>query len=257
MISSILKKLEYRTPPSFDKYEKYRSYIQISSDYRCTYCSITESESPGATFQIDHFRPVKYFPQLEIDCNNLRYSCPRCNSYKRANWISLEQGCIKDCESCHSKSCNENIRRFINCLEEEPSNMFSINEKDEIVVENNSIPAEYTIKILRLNRAQLIKLRHIRRFLGVWESELQQKKDALIQRKSEIKVQHDSYNAKVLKTDIIFGSKESCYQETISTLFELLEIQAQQSIDLIEYEISKLNHLQHNRVNEETVVMCN
>lgn len=100
MTNGIMPKLEYLNPPKYDQYPKYRDYLRKVTDFSCAYCTISESESPGATFNIDHFRPQKEFPSLEASCENLRYTCPRCNSYKRSRWIQRTAGCIRDCKTC-------------------------------------------------------------------------------------------------------------------------------------------------------------
>lgn len=73
MTNGIMPKLEYLNPPKYDQYSKYREYLRKATDFSCAYCTISESESPGATFNIDHFRPQKEFPSLEASCENLRY----------------------------------------------------------------------------------------------------------------------------------------------------------------------------------------
>lgn len=125
-----MPKLEYLNPPKYDQYSKYREYLRKATDFSCAYCTISESESPGATFNIDHFRPQKEFPSLEASCENLRYTCPRCNSYKRNRWIQRTAGCIRDCKTCTTHVCKENIPRFIDTLKELPSEHIFLNEDD-------------------------------------------------------------------------------------------------------------------------------
>ena len=130
MTNGIMPKLEYLNPPKYDQYPKYRDYLRKVTDFSCAYCTISESESPGATFNIDHFRPQKEFPSLEASCENLRYTCPRCNSYKRSRWIQRTAGCIRDCKTCTTHVCKENIPRFIDTLKELPSEHIFLNEDD-------------------------------------------------------------------------------------------------------------------------------
>lgn len=126
MTNGIMPKLEYLNPPKYDQYPKYRKYLRKATGFSCAYCTISESESPGATFNIDHFRPQKEFPSLEASCENLRYTCPRCNSYKRNRWIQRTAGCIRDCKTCTTHVCKENIPRFIDTLKELPSEHISL-----------------------------------------------------------------------------------------------------------------------------------
>ena len=178
MTNGIMPKLEYLNPPKYDQYPKYREYLRKVTDFSCAYCTISESESPGATFNIDHFRPQKEFPSLEASCENLRYTCPRCNSYKRSRWIQRTAGCIRDCKTCTTHVCKENIPRFIDTLKELPSEHIFLNEDDMLCAYSGSNPANYTIKYLRLNRAQLVKLRHTRRFMDSWLDDLLKKRES-------------------------------------------------------------------------------
>ena len=172
MSESLMKKIVYNNMPTYDSPEGYREYVAKSCEYSCVYCTLTESESSGATFNIDHFRPKKLFPKLYSDCSNLRYACPRCNSYKRARWIAQEYGCIRDCENCNNKACKNKIPRFIDGLEEDPEDFLIMNSDNIIVPKNNSKAGKYTIDSLRLNRAQLVKIRKLRAFIKEWEDEI-------------------------------------------------------------------------------------
>lgn len=161
MKSNIGARLVYNDIPSFNEYSQYRDYLRIASNYSCTYCTLTENESPGSTFHIDHFRPFSKFKSLENDCTNLRYSCPKCNAHKSNKWISTDEGCIFDCNSCKEKSCEKNIERFINVLIEDPNDYLFC--KDELIYSrNDEAIGTYVIDKLRLNRPQLQKIRLIR-----------------------------------------------------------------------------------------------
>lgn len=181
MIDAVMPKLKYLNPPKYKTFSSYREYLRKSANYSCAYCTISESESPGATFNIEHFRPQKYFSRLKSECGNLRYSCPRCNSYKGDLWISETDGCHRNCEECNEHACQENIDRFIDAMQEEPSEVIFLGEDDKLYAYNGSKPANYTIQYLRLNRAQLIKLRHVRRFMDSWLLELEDKRKKAIE----------------------------------------------------------------------------
>ena len=118
MIKLPIEKLQYSNPPSYKTIKSYRPYLREVSKYTCSYCGISEAECSGATFNIDHFRPQTLFPDFSTTCSNLRYSCPRCNSYKSDNWITKEQGCIRNCAQCSNKVCTQDIARFIDTLNE-------------------------------------------------------------------------------------------------------------------------------------------
>ena len=211
-----MKKIVYVSPPKYDSPEKYREYIAKSCNYSCVYCSLMESESIGATFNIDHFKPKALFPTLYSECENLRYSCPRCNSYKRAKWISIEQGCERNCDSCKKQICKEDIPRFIDCLIEDPKDFFYMSDSYEVLAKNSSKVAEYTIDTLRLNRVQLKKMRHVREDIDRIISDIESAKKNLEMRKKKI------LSAKVVFNDI--KEKKSGEQDLIMIIGILFEM---------------------------------
>lgn len=240
-----MPKLNYISPPEFKSHSRYREYLRKSTNYACAYCTISESESPGATFNIEHFKPQKYFPQFIATCENLRYSCPRCNSYKRDLWISETNGCNRNCEECERHVCEENIERFIDPVQEEPSEIIVVREDDKLYAYNGSKPANYTIQYLRLNRAQLVKLRHIRRFMDSWLKDLENKREKAIEfLESMQQKQRDFYALTALNV----YKKENVYRDAIATMYEMMVVQAEQSVLLIDGEIRKLKYLTEQRV---------
>lgn len=252
-MNSVMKKIKYINPPNENTYGKYREYLRVSSDYSCAYCTITESESPGATFNIDHFRPVKYFPQLKTTCINLRYSCPRCNSYKRDNWILERNGCIKDCIKCQTKVCTKNIFRFIDCLEEEPDSFIELNNSGELRAINGSKPAEYTIKYLRLNRTQLIKLRNVRRFLELWKQELLQSLIKSDEQIKSIELQFKEFNVMYPEDNIgEYKTEDQLLVKMARIQFEMLLTQAKRSKDFVESEIRRLEYVSEKRLSSDS-----
>ena len=184
-----ITKLDYKDPPSYRTVGSYRPYLRKISNYSCAYCNISEAESSGATFNIDHFRPKILFSNLATECSNLRYSCPRCNSYKSDNWISVEEGCSRDCDSCTKHICQQDIPRFIDVLNEDPSQIMYLANDQKIYVCSGSKVAQYTIDYLRLNRMQLIRLRHMREFMDKWEQSLIEKLEEVRQNEEDIKKQ--------------------------------------------------------------------
>lgn len=237
--------LRYINQPKIGKYDslKSRNYLRKVSKYACAYCTITESEAPGATFHIDHFRPQALFSDLTDECTNLRYTCPRCNLLKSKLWITLDQGCIRKCQECHTKGCHENIYRFIDSLHENPKQHLFLNDRDEIEAMEDSKPGTYTIKYLRLNRAQLIKLRKVRRFLELWEQELKQKKRIAEKQLDEI-----------LQKKIFFETKNQLLNkvndetELANILFSMLELQARYLIDIYDHEINNVETLKMSHI---------
>lgn len=248
MNNSIAPKLHYREGQSYGEYDRYREVLREDASYSCAYCTITESESPGATFNIDHFRPKKLFPNLIVNYENLRYSCPRCNSYKRDAWISLEDGCKRDCSTCTQHVCHNNIMRFIDSMWEDPSKQLYLDEDFFIYPYDGNQPASYTIQRLRLNRAQLIKLRRVRSFLDVWMNELELKKQKAEKQIDQVKKKREEV---LLSLSIAEPDKNIKF---IELLFNLLETQAIDTLDSIMEEIRKVEFFTLQRVGNDCVL---
>ena len=240
MANGVMPQLEYLNPPEYDKYPQYREYLRKATDFSCAYCTISESESPGATFNIDHFRPQKEFPSLESSCENLRYACPRCNSYKRDKWIATDAGCNRKCNTCTIHVCKENIPRFIDALKEHPSEHIFLDEHDVLCAYAGSNPANYTINYLRLNRAQLVKLRHTRRFMDSWLKDLLQKREVAAKRLSELEMRKQDFLSKEYSCN---ASASNLHIDMLKTMFEMVTTLAEQTVLMIDEEIQKLSIL--------------
>ena len=237
-MNSSIKKITYDNPPKYDLPEKYRDYIAKNCNYSCVYCSLMESENLGATFNIDHFKPKVLFPSLFADCENLRYSCPRCNSYKRAKWISEEDGCSRKCDSCINKVCKTDIPRFVDCLNEDPDDYFFVSSDYKILGKNNSKVAQYTIDALRLNRLQLVKMRRVRDELNKLRFDIKSIKNNLKTRRAKVsssKANFDEYKENSRGNDDLIGA--------IEILFEMIILHIEQEetyLDHLEKRIDKL-----------------
>lgn len=249
-MNSVMQKLKYDNIPSKNTYGNYRSYLKKVSNSSCSYCTITESESPGATFNIDHFRPIKYFPELKDECSNLRYSCPRCNSYKTDKWISNESGCIKDCENCHTKACKTDIFRFVNCLEEDPEKMIVLDEEEKLVAINGSKPAEYTIKYLRLNRLQLLKLRTVRRELDLWKEELSRIKAETEQHIVCLEKEYDKFCTE--NSISSFSEKETTLFKIAAGYCEINIMTWKHQLEFINEQINRLDAIINYRMGDDS-----
>lgn len=73
-----------------DKRSPYGEYLDVlKKDFGgiCGYCGKSEYVTKNA-FEIDHFIPKKYAPDLEEDYSNLVYSCYECNRKKSSKWPS-------------------------------------------------------------------------------------------------------------------------------------------------------------------------
>jgi HNH endonuclease. len=240
MIDAIMLRLKYINPPEYHGYSSYRGYLRNATHFSCAYCTISESESPGATFNIEHFKPRKYFPDLTVKCENLRYACPRCNSYKGDLWISETEGCSRNCKNCQDHVCEQNIGRFIDSTKESPPDAIYLGDDDKLYAYANSKPADYTIKYLRLNRSPLIKLRHTRRFMDSWLRELEKERQKATQSLAEITEKKRTFEIMVSAT--VQGNIDA-YQGVVTTMYEMLVVQAEQSLLLINEEMRKLSFM--------------
>ena len=251
MINAVMHQLTYDNPPTYIRYPSYRKYLRLASKYSCAYCTITESENPGATFNIEHFRPDKLFHNLVSTCTNLRYSCPRCNSYKGDLWISVEDGCIRDCENCTAKSCKKNIDRFIDVLTEDPSSMLYLGDDNKLYAFSGSRPANYTIKYLRLNRDQLIKLRYVRKFMDSWQHDLIEQKKEADAKLQKIKGEQQEFLSQKYTPST---RKEKILLDAMKTMYEMLALLAEQLVSQTDEELDRLNKLIAYRAGSDSLI---
>lgn len=73
-----------------EKRSPYSEYLDIlKEDFGriCGYCGKSEYVTKNM-FEIDHFIPKKYAPELKEDYSNLVYSCYECNRKKSSKWPS-------------------------------------------------------------------------------------------------------------------------------------------------------------------------
>lgn len=56
------------------KFKEFRINILIKSSYRCSECGVVNGR-----LEIDHIKPVKFFPELVLDEENVRVLCRECH----------------------------------------------------------------------------------------------------------------------------------------------------------------------------------
>ncbi|MBP3339066.1 MAG: HNH endonuclease [Lachnospiraceae bacterium] len=70
---------------NFDKYSKYRPFLEEDFKGRCCYCNMS-SELLTISYHVEHFIPIKVFEgkrdSLLTDYDNLMWACPKCNLSK-------------------------------------------------------------------------------------------------------------------------------------------------------------------------------
>jgi uncharacterized protein (TIGR02646 family) len=79
------KLAEHRSP-----YTGYRDILREDFGEICGYCGKYELITKNA-FEIDHFIPQKYAPDMIEDYSNLVYACYECNRKKASKWPSHDK----------------------------------------------------------------------------------------------------------------------------------------------------------------------
>jgi hypothetical protein len=72
-------------PGQLGSYQAYKPVLRVEFARKCVYCRMPDSFSSDA-FGVDHYRPVKHFPELKTSYPNLFYACNPCNSRKGSHW---------------------------------------------------------------------------------------------------------------------------------------------------------------------------
>lgn len=78
------------------KYQEYREDLKTDFNSRCGYCDDADQYADKSCFHIDHFAPKSQFPDLELEYNNLVYSCRFCNIHKSYHWIGSDAAVPND-----------------------------------------------------------------------------------------------------------------------------------------------------------------
>ena len=73
-------------PPPFNDHRQYKPYLRREFDSRCVYCRKSDLDQEPGAFQVEHYRPRKYFPNLATTYSNLFYACSTCNIFKADYW---------------------------------------------------------------------------------------------------------------------------------------------------------------------------
>jgi uncharacterized protein (TIGR02646 family) len=136
-----------RNAPIFTHYSDYREILREDFLNLCAYCTIHEDEGGGVDhFEIDHFKPVSKFKELEHDFKNLYYCCRACNKRgaKGENWPS-------------KALLNSGYRFFDPTKENAYDTHFREKRTGELKMLTNV--GVYSLEKLRLNRDALVYLR--------------------------------------------------------------------------------------------------
>ena len=148
------RRKDYKTTNGkyYSDYHEYYDEIETDCQKRCVYCDIQLEEMGGEGMQLDHFRPksIPEFEYLKNDPTNLVLSCPKCNRLKSDHWPADITS-----DDTHSNGCG-----FIDPFNEKLNDYFEIKQSGSI--KSKQAPAEYMIKLLKLNRIARIQVRRKR-----------------------------------------------------------------------------------------------
>ena len=119
-----------------------RKQVAKRANYRCEYCLLSEADA-FFPFEVDHIVSLKHGGGNEFD--NLSYSCPHCNQYKRTDLVTFLE------------SYDDIIRLF---------NPRKLSWEDHFTVENGAIMGKTkigkgTIKVLKFNDPDRVMLRQL------------------------------------------------------------------------------------------------
>jgi hypothetical protein len=135
--------------PAFDDYKLYKPTLRRDFYYSCAYCTMTEAESQGFRFTIDHYEPQTERPELINDYSNLMYACGECNSRKT--------------DLTPPPAARAAGYRMFRPDSDVHDDHFAIDElKDDFRVKGKTTVGEFSFEIVDLNRAALRRLREIR-----------------------------------------------------------------------------------------------
>lgn len=145
-------------------YGDYREILRYDFWFSCAYCSMSENEARGISFEIDHHRPQSDTAERNIHrYDNLMWSCSACNLAKSAIWPS-EQEIAKGYRY---------LRPDVDILEDNYS-------LEGLLLRAITTPGEYTITVLNLNRQSQRDIRKLRARLGRSATEIMSGLQALI-----------------------------------------------------------------------------
>lgn len=128
--------------------------VRQAYHYRCGYCGLTEIAA-GGELTVDHYHPRSAGGTDELA--NLVYACPRCNQYKSDYWPTLQE---------------LTAGQFV--LHPEQHNWSEHVRENETtgVLESLTVTGEFHLRLLHLNRPQLIAHRLARQAMKITELRL-------------------------------------------------------------------------------------
>ena len=140
--------VERSSPKASTSYTDYKDILRFDFFYSCAYCTMTECEARGITFEIDHYESKRARSDLIAEYSNLMWSCEECNGLKL--------------DLIPPKKARADGYRFFRPDEDIYEDHF---EPDGFRVAPKTNVGEFTIDGVRLNRLSLRRLRELRQRL--------------------------------------------------------------------------------------------
>jgi hypothetical protein len=135
--------------PATGGYADWKPILAAEAQNQCVYCCISDAHFGGIrNFHVEHYRPKKKFPELELVIANLFYACSICNVFKGDDWPNEPGNAVFDYPHYPDPS-------VIDYAE-----MFTVNPISA-QVEGANVTARYLIEKLHLNRAQVLRNRKL------------------------------------------------------------------------------------------------
>lgn len=135
-------------PPS-GTYSDWKPILAKEAHNQCVYCCISDAHFGGIrNFHVEHYRPKKKFPKLELVIGNLFYSCSICNVFKGDDWPNEPKPAAFDYIHYPDPSITDYAELFKVDL-------------DTARIGGESLTARYLIEKLHLNRAQMLRNRKL------------------------------------------------------------------------------------------------
>lgn len=132
--------------PARASYHDYKDDLRFDFWYSCAYCTISEIEASGISFEIDHHQPAEKFKDLINEYSNLMWCCDQCNRIKGDEYPN--------------DSMQQRGLRFLRPDEDDPDDHFEVQNVTDL--RKKTPIGDYSIRTIRLNRHQLKKLRELR-----------------------------------------------------------------------------------------------
>lgn len=135
--------------PDKGGYADWKPILAEEAQNQCVYCCISDAHFGGIrNFHVEHFRPKKKFPALELIIANLFYACSICNVFKGDDWPDEPGKNTFD----YPHYPDPSITNY--------AELFDV-DQNTAQIKGANVTARYLIEKLNLNRAQILRNRKL------------------------------------------------------------------------------------------------